>query len=490
MKITTGKHLAKSDALILPLFEDKETHKEAFSFVMPSTRKFIAEHLDTHYFKAKKGETMTFYPDHEPVSHIILVGLGKKQHVTPDDIRRAAAAAIKICKGQKLKNLHVVLPTLESAQEVIEGSILGDYSFDRYITKKKDSAPKIESLKVLFPHSNQRLEETLEKGKNIAEAVCFVRNLANTPASDMIPKDLAEEAKKVAKLSRKITIKIFDKKKLSNLGMGLLLGVGQGSKHEPRLIILEYKHKKSKNKHPLIIVGKGITFDTGGINLKPTNYIEDMKMDMSGAATVLGLFHLLGRFEPELHIVGIGACAENNLTEFATKPGDIHTSYSGKTVEITNTDAEGRLVLGDALAYAVKNYNPEAIIDIATLTGGCIVALGYEISGLITNEQKLVEKMLNASKITGEKMWQLPLDKDLAKKVKGTISDLKNYTSGVSADAIMGAVFLKQFIGKTPWLHIDIAGTAWSKEDTAYFTKGATGASLRTLWKFLEEYES
>jgi len=198
---------------------------------------------------------------------------------------------------------------------------------------------------------------------------------------------------------------------------------------------------------------------------------------------------VLAQLEPHLHVVGIAACAENSVTEYATKPGDIHKSYSGKTVEITNTDAEGRLVLGDALSYGVKNYSPEAIIDMATLTGACIVALGHEISAVLTNNQPLADKILQASKNTGEKMWQLPLDSELEKKVKGTISDLQNHTKGASADTIMGAAFLKQFVEKTPWAHLDIAGTAWSKEDQHCFSKGGTGVPLKTIWQFLEDYK-
>lgn len=487
MKISSGKHLTQSNLLILPLFVEEKTHKQALSYLMPSTKTEIKSHLNKPYFKAKTGQIFTIHPEKEPVDHIILVGLGKEKHAKEDTFRQAVAHGVKKSKQLKATNLSLIISAEKYLQSAVEGAVLGNYNFDKYITNRKNLPPKIESLKIVLQHQNSEVQKSIQNGQALAEEISYIRDLANTPAADCTPEDLAQEGHKIAKISRNVKVTVFNKKQIQKMGLGLLYGVGQGSYNEPRLIVLEYKHKP-KNKKPVMLVGKGITFDTGGLNLKPTNYIEDMKMDMTGAATVLAAFRLIARLNPDLHVVGIAACAENNVNNTATKPGDIHTAYNGKTVEITNTDAEGRLVLGDGLAYGVKQYQPEAIIDIATLTGAVIVALGYGITGILGNNQKLIDKFLENAKQAGEKMWQLPLDKELKSKVKGTISDLQNSTSGVRADTIMGALFLSEFVGKTPWLHLDVAGTAWSKNDQHYFSKGATGVTLRTIWKFLENY--
>ncbi len=363
MKISSGKHLTQSNVLILPLFVEEKTHKEAFSHLMPSTKTEIKSHLNKPYFKSKPGQIFTIHPEKEPVEHIILVGLGKEKHAKADTFRQAVAHGIRKSKQLKSTNLSLILAAEKYLQAAVEGAVLGNYNFDKYITNKKNLPPAIQSLKIVLEHQNSEIQKSIQKGQAIAEEISYIRDLANTPAADCTPADLAQEGHKIAKLSRNIKVTVFNKKQIQKMGMGLLYGVGQGSHNEPRLIVLEYKHK-AKNKKPIMLVGKGITFDTGGLNLKPTNYIEDMKMDMTGAATVLAAFRLIARLNPDLHVVGIAACAENNVNHTATKPGDIHTAYNGKTVEITNTDAEGRLVLGDGLVVALDTtLTPDLVAE-------------------------------------------------------------------------------------------------------------------------------
>jgi len=284
---------------------------------------------------------------------------------------------------------------------------------------------------------------------------------------------------------------VFNKKELLKKGMNCLSSVSDGSSEDSRMIILEYKPKNAKNKKPIVLVGKGITYDAGGINLKPSRggFLESMKDDMGGSATVLNTILACQKLKLPVHVISILAVAENMLGESAYKPGDILKAYNGKTVEVKNTDAEGRLALADALAYASKDLNPEIIIDIATLTGASIVALGWDITPILGNNENLINKLKKSSTNTSEKVWELPLDKCYARYMKGDISDLKNITDGMNAGVSTSAIFLKEFVNeKTPWTHIDIGNTVMSKRDYPYEPKGATGCIVRLFIDFLSKY--
>jgi leucyl aminopeptidase len=301
----------------------------------------------------------------------------------------------------------------------------------------------------------------------------------------LTPLELANQAKKIAGQSSKIKLKILKEKELLKNKLNLIYSVGLGSAQESRLIILEYNNGP-KSEKPTLLVGKGVTFDSGGFNLKPTSGIENMKMDMAGAATVLGLFSILSKTNLPVNIIGVIPAVENLLGHNAYKPGDILTAYNNKTIEITNTDAEGRLILADSISYGIDKYDPKQIIDVATLTGACIVALGHTYTAIISNNKKLVKQMWKASKQSGEKAWPLPLDTYHRNKVKGEISDYKNWSAGVQAGSIMGGAFLEKFVNKKPWIHLDIAGSAFYENKIDFHEKGATGQPLSTIYHFFK----
>ena len=352
---------------------------------------------------------------------------------------------------------------------------------------EKDGPPsRIEKLTLLNASKSRKasIEKSIARAEKIIDAVHTARDLISHPGSTATPTFLAEHAKKIAR-KNKITCKVLGQKEMEKLGMGSLLGASQGSDEPPALIALEY-NGAGKKKAPTVIVGKGVTFDTGGISLKPGASMDEMKMDMSGAATTLATLQLVSSLKLKINIVGIVAAAENMPSGSAIKPGDILKSMSGKTIEVLNTDAEGRLVLADALTYA-QRYKPKEVIDLATLTGAVLHALGHQAAAVIGNNTAMIQKLKNAGEATGERVWELPLWPEHEKATKSDIADLKNIASpGVGAGTIMGAAFLKAFAGEQPWTHIDIAGTAWGF-DRPYTNKGASGFGVRLLLSYLEK---
>ena len=368
----------------------------------------------------------------------------------------------------------------------MEGILLKHYQYEETFTDKSRKISKIENINIIIQDKklNTKLKKSLDEIKATAQAVHLVRDLVNAPSNQMSPTILAKKAQQIAKKSRSLSCKVYGEARLTKMKMGCLVGVGKGSSEETKLVVLEHKYKP-KNKKPIVLIGKGICFDSGGINLK-TRELPDMKFDMAGAATVLGVFQLLSKYRLPLHVIGIAPCAENMLGAKAIKPGDILTAYDGTTIEIKNTDAEGRLVLADAIAYAVKTYKPESIIDIATLTGAAITALGHEISALVSSDESLKKALISAAHKADEKIWELPLDSDYKTKIKGQIADLDNYSAKVSAGTIMGGAFLEHFAQETPWAHIDMGGSGWIQEPLPYYPKGASGRMARTLWEFLK----
>ena len=326
-------------------------------------------------------------------------------------------------------------------------------------------------------------KKEITKAVSLAKSTCLTRDLINLPPNMMTPKILASKAKKVGSA---VKVKVMGEKQMAKLGMGSLLGVGQGSHEETQLIIFEYKGGKRGEK-PLALVGKGVCFDSGGYNVKPTGHIEEMKSDMSGAATVVGMFDYIARTKPKRNIVGVIGAVENLVNGNAYKPSDIITAMNGDTIEVTNTDAEGRLVLADCLYYTATKLKPSKIIDLATLTGACIAALGYKISAIMGNDSSLIKEVQSAAGKAGELVWELPITDHFREKIKGENSDLINWTAGVSAGSSMGGAFLQNFVEDIPWIHMDIAGTAFHiKTSDSVTPKGATGVMMRTLSEWIE----
>lgn len=434
--------------------------------------------------------------------HVLLVGIGKPKEVTQDNLRQAAGIAANLAEASQFKKITFYLPqgeiekTLtkdkkrsagEPACAVVEGSCLALYHFDSYKSVEKGEEPsRIEEI-ILLSNSKSaltKIKQASERAQKVAEGVCLARDLQSHPSNTATPTYLADTAKKIAR-KYKINCKILDEKEMLKLGMGSLLGVSKGSHQPPKFIILEYKGGK-KNQAPIAIVGKAVTFDTGGISLKPPGNMDEMKMDMSGGAVTIGTLNAVASLKLPINVVGLIPAVENMPGGSAIKPGDILKSMSGKTIEVLNTDAEGRLILADALSYAAK-FKPRAVIDLATLTGAVIMALGHFAAGVLGTDDKLIEKLQASGTLTGEKLWQLPLWDEHDKATKSDIADLKNIASpGVGAGTTMGAAFLKPFAGDQPWAHLDIAGTSWGAKQP-YTPKGASGFGVRLLVNFLEQ---
>src|SRR5262245_25123960 len=421
----------------------------------------------------------------------LLVGLGKKAKVGPEEVRRASAAAYLRAKELKLPGYALHLdPALAEpvgprplALALAEGTVLASHRIGLFRTGKdneKEEGP--ETVEVFFGKGGAAFRDGLEAGRAGAEAQNYARSLANRPANTKTPSFLASEAKRIARATG-ARCQVLVEADLKRLGMGALLGVARGSEEPPRLILLRSRPAKER----VAIVGKGITFDSGGISLKPPKGMEEMKYDMSGGGAILGLFQALpslGRLPFE--VIGVIPATENLPGGRAQKPGDLVTAFNGRTIEVVNTDAEGRLILADALAWAVKEFAPKLMIDLATLTGAVIVALGHEASGLIGTDRRLLDDLKAAGEATGERLWELPLWEEHSEQMKGEVADLKNVNgANDGGGTIAGAAFLSHFVGDTPWAHLDIAGTAWGGRDRGYYKKGASGVGVRLLLEFL-----
>lgn len=440
-------------------------------------------------FKGKLNQTAQTIVSHsnKNSNNICLVGIGKKH--SNQDLKTLGYKIANLALEKKHTQISIITSALKKDQQIatlLQGLFHGNYKFTKYITNKKHK--KITDLTIVDERADLKAFQNLVfETQKIGDTISYVKDLVNSPAIEITPANLGLEAKKIAKKSKKMKFTELGEKELNKLGLNLILEVGKGSGKEAKLIMIEYKNTP-KNKKPLLIVGKGVTFDAGGLNIKPTNNIETMKTDMAGAATVLGLFNILTEIDLPIHVVGVIPSVENLLGDDAYKPGDILTAYNGKTIEITNTDAEGRLILADAFSYAIEKYQPEAIVDLATLTGACIMALGYTRTGLFTNNKSLLKQIKNASKKSGDQVWRLPLDKFHSDKVTGSISDYKNWTGGVQAGSSMAAAFLQKFVQKLPWAHLDIAGSSHLDMQIDHKSKGATGEPLHLMYEFIKNY--
>ncbi len=458
----------------------------------------IRHAMETGRFEGKRKQALRFpAPAKAGVGQILLIGLGEAKSLTATDLQNIGGEIVD--ELQAAKETHGTLAVeaipgckvkpAEIAANFAYGARLSSYRFGKYRKEKaKEGQLVLERLSVQVKGAAQakRCYQPLEK---IGEGVFFTRDLVSEPANVLYPETLAKEAATLRRLGVKVDI--LDEKAMRELGMGALLGVAQGSVRKPRLVALSWQGaKRAKDKRPIALVGKGVTFDSGGISIKPSAHMEDMKWDMGGSAVVLGVFRALAARKARVNVVGVVGLVENMPSGTAQRPGDVVTSMSGQTIEVINTDAEGRLVLADALWYCQDRFKPRAIIDLATLTGAIIVALGMEYAGLFSSDDKLAKKLAAAGEEEGERLWQLPLDPIYDKDINSDIADMKNVGAGRGAGSITAAQFLKRFVGDIPWAHIDIAGVTWSNQAKPTVPKGGTGFGVRLLHRFItDNYE-
>jgi leucyl aminopeptidase len=446
----------------------------------------IGRVLSSGDFTGKRDETAVLYPS-GPAARVLLVGLGKAEEVDRGVLRRAASIAAKRARSFGVPRAAFHLPAeacgtvspSEVGQAIAEGSAQGAWQYNEMKKPAEDKKPPLERMELLSQDGRPELSRGHATGQAIGAGQTFARSIQVLPGNVCTPSFVAERARELAQRYG-FEITVLDKAAIIREKMGALMSVAQGSAEEPRFIAIEYKGSAAA---PVVLVGKGVTFDTGGISIKPAQNMEDMKYDMSGAAAVLGTFEMLGRLKPSVHVVGLIPSTENMPSGTAVKPGDVVTSHLGKTIEIINTDAEGRLILADALSYA-RRYDPAAVVDIATLTGAIVVALGHSASGVMGSDDKLVEELRAAADRADERIWPMPLWDDYRDLMKSDIADVKN-SGGRPAGSISAGWFLREFVESFPWAHLDIAGTAYTEREDASRVKGPTGVGVRLFSEFL-----
>lgn len=438
-------------------------------------------------FTGESGQTLTLpAPANLEAHHLVLVGLGEKKRETLlASFLELGNSVIQLAKKLGVRTVAIDLGAKdlqlpEFVEAVSTGALTANYAFDVY--KKDNSKHKVGDIDLLVTDGRAalNLRKSVERATIVGEGVTIARDLVNVPAHDMTPERLAQAAEEIAKASDKlIKVKVLDRAACAKLGMNAFLAVAQGAEREPKLIHLTYTSPKPTKK-TVAIVGKGVTFDSGGLSLKPADSMMTMKCDMSGAAAVLGLFATLSKLKPRVNLHGVIAATENMPSGNAIRPGDIIKSMSGKTIEILNTDAEGRLTLADAFTYILRE-KPDQLVDLATLTGACVVALGEEVAGIMSNDRALARSILNSAKSAGEKLWELPLPDCYRSQVKSDVADLRNIATNRWGGSLTAGLFLQEFVGTTPWAHLDIAGPAFAERPFSIYQKGATGYGVRTL---------
>ena len=476
--------ITPSTAIVVPVYQDAE-HAWGHSITESDARSLGSVAKDQS-LTGKAEEAYVLTTPESPYRCVIVVGLGSVETFDAEVMRRCAGQVCSAAKSHKIG--HLVFDVSEKVaipvEAFIEGIMLGNYDFTTYKAAATPPPVTVNEISIIVPNDEtiEELRTACERTMIVCRNVNWARDLANSPPNDMTPTDLAMQAESFAK-ELNLTCTIFDDAKLKAEKMNGILSVSQGSSEEARLIILEYRHEKATQ--TLALVGKGVTFDTGGISLKAGVDMHEMKFDMCGAAAVLGAMRSIGELKPEINVIGVVPSAENKTGPEAYVPGDIITMYNGKTVEVHNTDAEGRMLLADALAYTEKTYSPDAMVDLATLTGAVVVALGNYAAGLFSNDDSLVNEIEIAADASGERVWHLPLWDDYCKLVEGTHADLCNIGPRGEAGSITAAAFLKNFVDHTRWAHVDIAGTAWGAKNISYLNpKHAAGAGVRlvTQW--------
>ena len=490
LKAELGK--VRDNALLIGFFKDKIRLSEDLKKLDNEYGNIISSYIKNNSFKGEKDEVKSIFVN-KGIKNIILIGLGEEDKFNLEVLSTVTADISKKLRDNETGTFSIYLNSFknnkfkddELVEKIALSSLIGLYKFTEYKTKEKDKIKYIKEITLII-NSDKNFGKEINYASTIADAINKTRDLVNTPPNKATPEYIADYAKELARKSG-LKYTVFDDKQIEKLKMGCLAGVGQGSINKPRFVVIEYYGTDKKEK-PLAIVGKGVTFDSGGLNLKPYPYILNMKDDKGGALAAIHVAEACAKLKIPVNLIVITPLCENMIDASSYRPDDILTAYNGMTVEIKNTDAEGRLILADALAYAAS-LKPQAIIDIATLTGASMVVLGYLGTPFLSTDEKLSEKIKNASKKSLERVWELPLWPEYDESIKSDIADIKNISEDGDAGVIIGAAFLKNFVGDVPWAHIDIGTTVWSKTDKGILTKGATGATVRLMMEMLREWK-
>jgi leucyl aminopeptidase len=475
-------HEIECDALVVAIFEGEKPENGVLAEIDRRSNGVVSSLVETGELTGKSGESAYVHtPGDMKARRLLLLGVGKKEEFTTDGVRKMVGTAARALRGKKARSFTILrrsrLPVAEGAQAATEGALISLFDPDKYHTSDKTENP-LQAMTLVAPGAEVgELDRGIERGRVIAEATNFARELINEPANVITPTELARRAEQMAK-EYGLEFDALDEPRMKELGMGAFLGVAQGSAEPAKMITLTYA-PKTESKETIAIVGKGITFDTGGISIKPADGMEKMKYDMAGGATTIGAMRAIAQLKPPVKVIGVVPTTENMPGGRAQRPGDVVRAMSGKTIEVINTDAEGRLILADAVAYARK-LGATRIIDLATLTGAVSIALGDVYVAILGTDQAWIDQVLAAAKKAGEKIWQLPLDKDYREQIKSEIADIKN-VGGRKAGTITAAYFIREFVEDTPWAHLDIASTAWNESGKPYLSIGPTGVGLRTL---------
>lgn len=502
-QLTISEKLAETidaDLLVYCVSEENNTAPLCDHFIKDPIKKAF----DLKDFSGKTEEQFMFYPssmDTKKTIHaqrILVMGMGKIEKEqdlseTYDILRKIGGSIAKVCKKIKAKTITLCLPVIQTldpektAECFAEGIFLGDYQFLKYkkITQKKTDYTGLKMIRFACTTTINATRKGAKKGVSAALSACKARDMANEPGNGWTSKEFADYAKTLSE-THGLIYTCLEAKDMKKLGMGGILAVNQGSAIPPRMVILEYKPEKKSD--TILLVGKGLTFDSGGISLKPSSGLEEMKYDMCGGAAVLAAMQVIGEEKPSVGVIAIIPATENMPGSSAVRPGDIIQHFNGVTSEIVNTDAEGRMILADALSYGIKTFTPDCVVDIATLTGAVVIGLGHHYSGLISNNDHLADRLIRAGKDSGEPIWRLPLTKAYKKQIKSKVADIKNVGDRWGG-AITAAAYLSNFVDETPWAHLDIAGTAWDFTEKSYIPKGPSGIGVRTFLNLIRYWE-
>ncbi len=482
--IKTSLDFTEKDTIVVFLSDDHQKNRIG---LYPEGMNTVIGRANLSLIKGKSGEVV-FLPLKDAPT-LIISGLGKREEITRESLRNSAGAAIDLCKKKRFKKVAVLIPVLERPEEpdvvrsIAEGIYLSNYLFTRYKSRSEESQQRLETAD-LYMENPDLYGALLKEIEIVCENTLLCRDLVNETSDRSNPLAIADEARRLNRM-KGVACRVYGKRDLEKMKMGLITAVSRGSSYPPQMVVLRYRGNP-RSKKSLAIVGKGITFDSGGLNLKPTGHIEEMRCDMAGAAVCLYTVRAASELRLRKNLYAVFPLCENMLSRNAYRPGDVHISRNGKSVEIGNTDAEGRLILADALSYTESELRPSYIIDIATLTGACLVAFGEIIAALLSTDDNLVSTVFDAGEETGERLWRMPLYREYQEDIKSDIADIRNVSSNRNAGTIIGATFLKNFVKSTPWAHLDIAGTAWYSKSRGYRPKNATGFGVRLLIEVLK----
>lgn len=492
--ITTNFQDANVNAIAVAVFKGETLTSSLLKNLDDLTGGLVADVIKNDELKGNVGDTALIRfkaSGKTKANRLLLVGVGEKADYKAHGVGVLAGTAARFLSKRNIKSFVLVSRSesdeIETAQNAVQCVITSLYSIDKYKTKDKNEKT-IDTFVLCMENADEKALKTgISRGEILGNAMNFTRDMCNEPANILHPTEMAKRAEKMAKETG-LTCEILDEAKMKKLGMGSLLSVSIGSEQPPKMIVLKYEPKKStaKKGELLALVGKGVCFDTGGISIKPAEGMDAMKYDMSGGGTVIGAMQAIALLKPTVPVIGVVAAVENMPSGKATRPGDVVTAMNGKTIEVLNTDAEGRMILADAVAYAEKQ-GATRIVDMATLTGAVIVALGDQNTGIMGNDQEFIDEVIACGKATGENFWQLPVSAEYSKQIKSDIADIKNIGPRGKAGTIMGAVFIQEFVDKAKWSHLDIAGTAWLDSDKPHQSKGPSGVAIRTLVNLVEK---